>query len=157
MNYEINKRKGFEVDFLPVGEGERSGDAIALRFGNLFGSRDEQKVVVVDGGTKESGERLVNHIKGYYKTDLIDIVISTHPDEDHVSGLTEVIKKMKVKYLLMHRPWEHAGDIKKLLKERHITSSGLEAKIEKSLEQAYELETLASQKRVRAIPGHKRP
>jgi hypothetical protein len=46
----------WEVDFLAVGEGEKSGDAIAFRFGNLTGSREEQKVMVIDGGTLEAGE-----------------------------------------------------------------------------------------------------
>ena len=48
---------GFEVDFLPVGEGEKSGDAIAIRCGNLNGSRNEQFVMVIDGGTLDSGMR----------------------------------------------------------------------------------------------------
>jgi hypothetical protein len=55
---------GYEIDFLPVGEGEDSGDAIALRFGSLFGPRSEQTVVVIDGGFKESAEGLVSHIHG---------------------------------------------------------------------------------------------
>ena len=42
---------GLEIDFLSVGEGEKSGDAIALRYGNLFGPRSEQTVLVIDGGT----------------------------------------------------------------------------------------------------------
>jgi hypothetical protein len=54
---------GYEIDFLPVGEGEKSGDAIALRFGNLFGNRNEKTVVVIDGGFKETGEKLVKHIE----------------------------------------------------------------------------------------------
>ena len=40
---------GYEVDFLPVGDGEKSGDAISLRFGNLFGGRNEQVVIIIDG------------------------------------------------------------------------------------------------------------
>ena len=42
---------GYEIDFLPVGD--KSGDAIALRYGNLFGQRTEQTVVVVDGGSED--------------------------------------------------------------------------------------------------------
>ena len=41
---------GYEVDVLGVGGESKSGDAIALRWGNLYGSREEQKVVVIDGG-----------------------------------------------------------------------------------------------------------
>jgi len=47
----------WEVDFLAVGEGEKSGDAIALRWGNLSGPRTEQTIFVIDGGTQDSGER----------------------------------------------------------------------------------------------------
>ena len=87
-----NSRKaimGFEIDFLAVGDGEKSGDAIAVRWGNLSGSRVEQRILVIDGGTLEAGQNLVDHIKTYYKTDSVDAVISTHPDIDHACGLKE--------------------------------------------------------------------
>jgi glyoxylase-like metal-dependent hydrolase (beta-lactamase superfamily II) len=71
---------GFEIDFLSVGKEGQSGDAIAFRIGNLYGDRKEQFVVVIDGGFKESGEQLVSHIKKYYQTSDIDLVILTHPD-----------------------------------------------------------------------------
>ena len=53
----------FEVDFLAVGEGEKSGDAIAVRWGNLAGPRIEQKVPIIDGGTLEAGKNLVNALR----------------------------------------------------------------------------------------------
>ncbi len=56
---------GFEIDFLAVGKEGQSGDAIAFRIGNLLGERKEQFVAVIDGGFKESGEQLVNHIIKY--------------------------------------------------------------------------------------------
>jgi hypothetical protein len=62
---------GYEVDFLALGDGEKSGDAIALCFGNLNGHRSEQTVVVIDGGFKESGDALVEHIKYYYRTEYV--------------------------------------------------------------------------------------
>jgi len=141
---------GYEVDFLPVGEGERCGDAIALRFGNLTGSRNEQKVWVIDGGTKESGEALVAHIKKYYGTDRVDVVVSTHPDSDHCSGLSVVLEQMKVGVLLMHQPWNHAEEIRCLFEHDRVTTSGIEEwllRIEewllRSVEDARELEKIA--------------
>jgi hypothetical protein len=59
---------GYEIDFLPVGEESKGGDAIALRYGNLYGSRDEQTVIIVDGGYTDDGEALVKHIVDYYGT-----------------------------------------------------------------------------------------
>ena len=54
---------GYEIDFLPVGDGEKGGDAIVFRYGNINSNRNEQVVGVIDGGTKESGEKIVEHIK----------------------------------------------------------------------------------------------
>ena len=139
---------GFEIDFLPVGDGEKGGDAIALRFGKLDGTRSEQVVIVIDGGTKESGENLVKHIQKYYKTDQVNFVISTHPDADHSSGLTVVLENLKVDNLWMHRPWIHAQDIKDAFKNGRITGKGLKESIKKSLENAYELETIARRKEI---------
>jgi len=139
----------YEIDYIPVGDSEKSGDAIALRFGNLAGPRDQQTVVIIDGGFKESGEQLVNHIKTYYKTDYVDLVVSTHPDADHASGLSVVMEQLSVRQLAMHRPWEHAEDIKNLFKNGKITASGLEAMLEKSLQHASDLEALANK---RGIP-----
>ncbi len=142
---------GFEIDYIPVGDGEKAGDAIAVRFGNLFGPRTEQKVIVFDGGIKESGEQLVEHINRYYKTNEIDLAISTHPDADHASGLNVVLEKMKVGGLLMHRPWEYAGEIKYFFKDKRVTASGLEKKLEESLQHASDLEELAKEKGVAIV------
>ena len=115
---------GYEADFLPVGDGERCGDAIALRFGNLAGSRNEQEVWVIDGGTKESGEALVAHIDKYYHTDRVDVVVSTHPNSDHSSRLSVVLEQMsKVGLLLMHQPWNHAEDIRRLFDDDRVSNS----------------------------------
>ena len=137
---------GYEVDYLPVGDRGRSGDAIALRFGNLSGQREEQFVTVIDGGFRESGEKLVNHIDRYYNTDKVDLVVSTHPDFDHAFGLRTVLKELHVRELAMHLPWKHTDDIENLYKDNRITASGLEERLEESLQHARDLETLAIQK-----------
>src|SRR3989344_5772253 len=138
----------YEVDYIPVDGGEKSGDAIVLRFGNLNGQRSEQSIVVIDGGFKESGELLVEHISKYYGTDQVDLVISTHPDADHASGLLVILEKLKVGGLLIHKPWDHAADIKNFFKNKSITVSGLEKSIEKSLQHASDLEDLAIKKNI---------
>ncbi len=73
----------YEIDFLPVGTGEKSGDAIALRIWNNL----NQQVFVIDGGTKDAGKMLVQHIPAFCGTRAVDAVISTHPDGDHASGI----------------------------------------------------------------------
>jgi beta-lactamase superfamily II metal-dependent hydrolase len=141
----------YEIDYISVGDGERSGDAITLRFGNLSGSREQQFITVIDGGFQESGETLVNHIKTYYGTDHVDLAVSTHPDSDHASGLYAILEKLSVGQLAMHRPWEHAAEIKRLFKDGRITASGLEERLEKSLQHASDLETLATKKGIQIV------
>jgi len=141
----------YEIDYIPVGDGEKCGDAITLRFGNLSGSREEQTVVVIDGGFKDSGEKLVQHVSKYYGTDFIDLVISTHSDEDHCSGLSVVLENCKVGCLFMHKPWEHASDIKSLFQNGKITSSGLEQRLERSLQNASDLESIAIKNKIQII------
>lgn len=141
----------YEIDYIPVGEGEKSGDAICLRYGNLTGPRSEQTVIVIDGGDKKAGETMVAHIKEYYKTDNVDYVVSTHPDGDHASGLCVILEELKVGALLMHRPWEHAADIKDSFSDGRWTARGLGEKIEKSLKHACELETIATRKGITIV------
>ena len=97
---------GYEVDIIGVGRESKSGDAIAIRWGNLIGPKNEQKVVIIDGGFRESGQDVVDHIKNHYNTDTVDAVISTHPDQDHINGLDVVIDQLSVKELWIHKPWE---------------------------------------------------
>lgn len=101
----------YEIDFLPVGNGEGSGDAIAMRWWSGKWSKDKQKVMVIDGGTKDSGQKLVAHIDKYYQADFIDYVVNTHPDQDHASGLAVVLEELEVGELWMHRPWRYAKEI----------------------------------------------
>jgi beta-lactamase superfamily II metal-dependent hydrolase len=137
---------GYEIDFLAVGDQSKSGDAIAFRSGNLHGRRHEQFVMIIDGGTKEAGEDLVNHVATHYGTRTVDLVVSTHPDADHASGLTVVLEELVVQRLWMHRPWEHAEDIRHLFQSDRITDRSLRSSIRAALENAHELETIARRK-----------
>lgn len=100
---------GYEVDFLAVGDKGRSGDAIAMRFGNLHGQRNEQTVIVIDGGFKNNTQDLVGVVKNRYGTKSVDLVISTHPHEDHISGLHDIVEsgELQIHNLWMHQPWKY--------------------------------------------------
>jgi beta-lactamase superfamily II metal-dependent hydrolase len=141
----------YEVDFLAVGDGEKSGDAIAFRIGNLTGPREQQFVVAVDGGTKESGQKLVDLIRTRYGTERVDLAISTHPDGDHASGLCEVLEQLKVNTLWMHLPWDHSPDIKHMFTDGRITDTSLRGNLRASLEHANELEKLAKRKDIEIL------
>lgn len=135
---------GFEVDFLPVGDSERSGDAICLRYGQNY----NYNVMIIDGGTKESGKELVNHIKKYYKTTYVDYVINTHPDIDHSSGLSVVLEELDVGELIMHLPWEHSKDIRNAFRDGRITDSSLSDRLQEAYNSAYNLWELAKEQKI---------
>ncbi|MDM0075249.1 hypothetical protein QTH90_12695 [Variovorax sp. J2P1-59] len=96
---------GYEVDLLPVRAG---GAAACVR----WGTPDQYKVLVYDGGTAVSGERLVAHIERQYMTSRVDYVVSSHPAGDHVAGLAVVLRKLKVGELWMQRPWAYAAGLR---------------------------------------------
>lgn len=139
---------GYEVDFLAVGDESKSGDAIALRFGKLEGSREEQTVVIIDGGYKKSGEDLVAHIKENFGTNVVDLVILTHPDSDHSFGLLNVLEELEVKKLWMHKPWEHNEGKSVKFDDGRVTDNSISERLKNALETAYKLYKLAEKKNI---------
>ena len=142
---------GYEVDVIGVGKESKSGDAIAIRWGNLSGPRNEQKVVIIDGGFRESGQDVVDHIKKYYDTDSVDAVISTHPDQDHINGLDVVIDQLSVEELWIHKPWEHNQGLASKFTDGRVTDNSLGERLRKNLEAASDLVTKAEGKGIRII------
>ncbi|MGE4063626.1 MAG: ComEC/Rec2 family competence protein [Rhodospirillaceae bacterium] len=120
----------YEIEFLPVGNGDCSGDAIVLRYTDADG---QWRVMVIDAGYEETGERVCQHIRRWYGTEHVDFVVSSHPDNDHMSGLRVVLKEMSVGELWMHIPRVHAQEIAGLFASRRWSLEGLT----EALTQAY--------------------
>ncbi|RKR07953.1 metallo-beta-lactamase superfamily protein [Maribacter vaceletii] len=137
-----------EIDMLPVGDGEKSGDALAMRFGDFSNKEKEQYIVVIDGGSKDSGKKLVELIKNQYGMNYVDLVISTHPDSDHTSGLRVILEEMSVGKLWMHLPWNHSDRIRDLFHDGRITDESLKERMRKAYRYAYELEQIANEKNI---------
>lgn len=140
---------GFEIDFLPVGEGERSGDAICIRWGYHLGNplRRRQCVCVIDGGYKENGDDIVTHLQHFYATSDVDHVFNTHPDTDHVGGLHTVIEKCDVKNLWIHQPWTHRG-LQGYFNDNRTTNNGIRNSLKDGLSSAKSLVDEAREKGV---------
>lgn len=139
---------GYEVDFLGVGKESKSGDAIAIRFGNLHGSRQEQTVVIIDGGFSDTGDELVEHVKSHFDTEVVDIVINTHPDMDHINGLETVLNELTVQELWIHQPWDHNEGLANKFQDGRVTDNSLGEKLKNNLEKAWSLVQLAQAKDV---------
>ncbi|MHB9004811.1 MAG: ComEC/Rec2 family competence protein, partial [Coriobacteriia bacterium] len=63
-----------------------------------------QKDAAPNLGRFTIGQKLVDHIKTHYGTTHVDLVVSTHPDVDHINGLKTVLEQCSVGELLMHLP-----------------------------------------------------
>lgn len=133
---------GFEIDFLPVGTGEHSGDAIAMRWRDGDGYR----VMVYDGGTREYGAKLVDHIRKHFGTDHVDYVVNSHPDNDHAGGLSHIVETMSVGEVWMHRPWNYSTQIRHYFSDGRITDASLEARLKRKMTAAHDLEKAAEAK-----------
>ena len=136
---------GVEIDILSVGDGARSGDAIALRYGDALRG---YRVMIIDGGTKEAGERLVHHVQQVYGANRAEDVLNTHPDGDHASGLAVVVGQLHVDRVWMHRPWNYAENIRHLFCDGRITGNSLEQRFREALQSAHELEAVAMARQV---------
>lgn len=134
----------YEIDFLPVGNGERSGDAITVRWkeGEAF------KVLVYDGGTQESGAAVVSHIQTHYTTSRVDYLVSSHPDADHASGLSVVLDEAEVGEVWMHRPWEYSSIIRDYFHDGRITDDSLAERLKSKMTAAHAIEQSALAKNI---------
>lgn len=80
--------EGLKVVFFDVGQ----GDAILISQGN--------KQILIDGGKSPQLllEKLGKYIPFWDRT--LEIIIISHPDQDHIGGLVDAIEKYKVDYVL---------------------------------------------------------
>jgi len=83
-----NKTLNLEIGFLDVGQ----GDAILIK--SPFGQN-----ILIDGGPDGTIlKRLGDNLSWWERT--IDLMILTHPHDDHVAGLNEVIKRYDVQKII---------------------------------------------------------
>ncbi|MGE5628888.1 MAG: ComEC/Rec2 family competence protein [Solirubrobacterales bacterium] len=72
-----------KVDYIDVGQ----GDSILIQLNG--------KNMLIDAGTNESQGKLLAYLKNQNIRKL-DYVIATHPHEDHIGGMAEVIKSFEI-------------------------------------------------------------
>lgn len=102
--YDLNKKSGLlEVNFFNVGQGDSA-------FIETAGYQ-----ILIDGGPDISVLEKLSREMSFWDRD-IDLVILSHPESDHLSGLLEVLKRYKVENILwtgivrdtaIFREWEN--------------------------------------------------
>ena len=137
--------KALEIDLLAVGDGTKGGDAILIRYGDLVAGGGKQTVILIDGGYKKTAPKIKEMLAKYYNCKnragkyVIDLMILSHPDLDHVGGLVELSKdpEIEIQQLLMQKPWE-VVDINDF-EDGRITPNSLENRLKNAFKQASEL------------------
>lgn len=96
----------YNVDFLAstkeIPDSSSSYDAIVIQF-----QRETDPapiIIVIDGGFTDKSGDILFHLDKFYKTDRINLLVSTHPDQDHINGLIPLIQQAQVDELLVHQP-----------------------------------------------------
>lgn len=111
-----------EIEFLPVGDGCKPGDAIVVRYGDVNG----YELIVIDGGNLDSGKALVSHVQNTFGYNaVISHAVLTHPDADHASGMREVLDGLPVQNLWLHMPWQFAAAARPYFANKNRTDQGL--------------------------------
>jgi competence protein ComEC len=76
------------VSFLNIGQGD-----------SIFIQAPSGRQVLIDGGPNDEVLRQLGSVMPFYDRS-IDVVIGTHPDSDHISGLIDVLSRYNVSYIL---------------------------------------------------------
>jgi len=86
--FDLRSHRFLEVNFFDVGQ----GDAI-------FIETPTRHQILIDGGpSSKIIEKLAREIPFWDRS--IDLIILTHPEKDHITGLLEVLKRYKVENVL---------------------------------------------------------
>lgn len=146
------KTNKYLIRFFQVGSSSKGGDAILIR---LFDEYDNEHLVLIDGGYKETGDRIVDYIKNECSTKHIDVVFNTHPDKDHISGLVTVLQNddITVGSLVFNRPWKDAKFTKEMFEDKRITDKSLIKRLKDSFGYAEDLEEVAKSKEIKIYKG----
>lgn len=134
-----------EIEFLPVGDSSKAGDAIVIRYGDV----NSYELMIVDGGNVDSGKMLVEHVRKYFGYNaVISHVVLTHSDNDHASGLRTVLDELTVQNLWLHVPWMSAETSLPYFSNKNWTVDGLQKAILKEYDLIAEIVQLAIDKNI---------
>jgi beta-lactamase superfamily II metal-dependent hydrolase len=134
-----------EIEFLPVGDASKAGDAIVVRYGDV----NAYELMVVDGGNLDSGKLLVEHVREQFGNHaVISHVVLTNADADHASGLREVLSELRVCNLWLHIPWMFSAVARPYFANKNWTDDSLTSAIFKEYDLVGGIVKLALEKKI---------
>ena len=86
---QLLDNSNLEIYFFDVGQ----ADSILIKNNN--------DTMLIDAGNNSDGDNLVNYLKNDIGISDIDIVVGTHPHEDHIGGLDDVISSFDIGKIYM--------------------------------------------------------
>ncbi len=92
-----------EIYFFDVGQ----ADSILIK--------EKDYTMLIDGGNQSDGENLVKYLQEELNINDIDILVGTHPHEDHIGGLPDVINALDIGTIYLPNATTTANIFEKLL------------------------------------------
>ena len=83
------KNNDLEIYFFDVGQ----ADSILLK--------EKGNSILIDTGNKLDAPNLISFLEDDLKINKISMVVGTHPHEDHIGGMSEIIKEIPIDTILM--------------------------------------------------------
>lgn len=101
-----------EVHFFDVGQGD-----------SIFIETPSDKQILIDGGPDKTVLEKLNQVMPFYDQ-TIDLIILTHPDADHLTGLIEVLEYYQIGHILtsgFEKDTAGYQEWQRLIKEKEIS------------------------------------
>jgi len=100
--FVLNGNRLLKVDFLDVGQGD-----------SVFIETPNDHHILIDGGPNSTVLAKLNKILPFWDR-KIDLIILTHPESDHMTGILDVLQRYKVGYFLWSGVVKDDAENKKL-------------------------------------------
>ncbi|MDD4189181.1 MAG: ComEC/Rec2 family competence protein [Eubacteriales bacterium] len=84
--------------------------------------KTDSAVMLIDGGNTDDSAKITGYLRNN-GVEKIDIVIATHPHEDHIGGLAEIIRKFEIGKIYMPKAQANTAAYERLL--RAVQEKGL--------------------------------
>lgn len=152
----------YEIDFIGVSSDKsaKDADAICLRWKDTISHNGTQlyKVGIVDAGFEAHGNAMVEHMNHYYFGDregvknqeekIVDFVVVTHPDRDHVNGIKIILDNFNVQKIYMNRPWLYVDELFDKVNDGRITRDSLVCRLRNKYQVISDIEDIAEKKSI---------